>query len=82
LGQAIGQEPSQCRRSAKRVATGFRSTKALVISFSLADERLPALQVGDIEVSHIAWHASGSILPSDAATMLVEDVSRWLEDAS
>jgi 5-methylcytosine-specific restriction enzyme subunit McrC len=59
-------------------ATGYRASKAVVISFSPHGGKLPTLQVGDVEVSHIPWQADSTLTPSDSATLLIEDLTAWL----
>jgi 5-methylcytosine-specific restriction enzyme subunit McrC len=63
-------------------AAGYRTRWALLISFSLHDEVLPDLTVGDIRVTHIPWRASSNIPPEDAASMLVAHVSKWLSSVT
>jgi hypothetical protein len=59
-------------------AAGYRTRRALLISFSLHDEVLPELTVGDIQITHIPWRASGDVTPADAASHLVAQVLEWL----
>jgi 5-methylcytosine-specific restriction enzyme subunit McrC len=60
-------------------AAGYRTQRALLISFSPYGEVLPELTVGDIRVMHIPWRASVHIHPEEAASILVAEVSDWLE---
>ena len=48
-------------------ATGYRSTRAVVIGFSCTGQELPALQVGDVRVRYLAWDASEGTTPEHAA---------------
>jgi 5-methylcytosine-specific restriction enzyme subunit McrC len=63
-------------------AAGYRTQRALLISFSSDAEVLPELTVGDIRVTHIPWQASPDTSPDEAANLLVAQVSTWLDQVN
>jgi len=60
-------------------AAGYRTTRALVITFSPSGEQLPTLNVGDIEVTNLTWDTSPRTSPDEAAELLTAAVRSWLE---
>lgn len=60
-------------------ATGFKASRAAVVSFALSEQPPPpTLQVGAVELRHFVWPTfAGS--PSEAGASLAEDVEAWLE---
>jgi 5-methylcytosine-specific restriction enzyme subunit McrC len=64
-------------------AAGFRTLKAAVIGFTkVGHVTLPEVQVGDIAVSPLMWKAHPDLVPEDAATDLIAQMTSWLSGQS
>lgn len=64
-------------------ATGFRSSTAALLGFSLeARPRLPRkVAIGDVTALAFSWIAADGISPEESASTLMADVANWLKAA-
>lgn len=60
-------------------AAGYRARRGLLVSFSPLGRRLPTLEVGDIEVSNVTWHATPEKDFDRAASDWVAGVRGWID---
>lgn len=62
-------------------ATGFRSSSAALLGFSLEPRpRLPRrVAIGDVSAYAFSWIAADGISPDESASTLMADVSGWLK---
>jgi hypothetical protein len=59
-------------------AAALRTEQAALINFRVAGTCLPAVGVGDIEVSELSWLVGQSTSPHHAAQALAEDFQQWV----
>ncbi len=60
-------------------AAGFCCERAVILNFRRgSDEGLPAVRLGDIEVTELAWHVATGWSPEASLARLAADLGNWL----